>query len=426
MDQPNEELMKIAGIIAEYNPFHNGHLHHIEETRRLSGCDFIVAAMSGSFVQRGEPAIFDKWSRAEMAVQAGADLVLELPYVFTVRSAQYFAAGGVRLLNSLGGISHLSFGAEHADLDVLTRLAEAVDEEETIRSARDHLSRGITYASGLGHALADRTGLSAEIIASPNNILAIEYLRSIRRFAPSLIPFPVERRSAAYHDPDIKGSIASATAVRKALIQGAVATAETAIPPESASLVRALLTCGEGPVEYSAFSQNILAVLRLAPLSALADLPEMNEGLHYKFKEAAITATCLEELLAAVKSKRYSRTRLQRLLIHALLQSNRSQFALFDEAGPLYARILAFNNRGRNILRHVIRNAAIPVITKTAHFLDSRTLASGNMSPLQKMLGYDILATDIHVLGRPNQHSRLGGLDFRRSPRCIPCLSSSV
>lgn len=418
--------MKIVGIIAEYNPFHNGHRYHIETARRLSGCDFVVAAMSGSFVQRGEPAIFDKWSRAEMAVEAGADLVIELPFVFAVRSAQYFAAGGVRLLSALGAVTHLSFGAEHADLGALAKLAEAADEEATVRAVRDHLSRGVAYASGLGRALADRTGLAAEISASPNNILAIEYLRSLRRFAPAITPVPVQRQSAAHHDPAITGTVASATAIRKALTEGAVGKAEQAIPPVSAGLVRALLDGGEGPVEYSAFSQLILARLRLAPLASLAELPEMSEGLHYKLKEAALAATDLEELLAAVKSKRYARTRLQRLFIHALLQSSKARMALFDAAGPLYARVLAFNSRGRTILRHIALSSAIPVITKTAHFLNSRTLSSGTLSPLQEMLGADILATDIHVLGRPNPRSRLGGLDFCRSPRCIPCRPSGV
>lgn len=412
--------MKAAGIIAEYNPFHNGHAWHVAETRRQSGCEAVVAVMSGNFVQRGEPAMFDKWARAEMAVRAGVDLVLELPAGFAVRSAQYFAAGGVRLLAALGLIGTLSFGAEHPELSVLEELAGAVDDETVIGELQGHLADGLPYAAALGRALTARTGLPAAMVASPNNILAVEYIRALRRYAPEIRPLPVARRQAGYHDTAITGSIASATAVRAALGSGAAPQAFAALPPVSQALVKTLTAEGRGPVYFDSFATTLLTRLRQAGLADLAALPDVTEGLEYKLKSAALASGDLAEMLTALKSRRYSRTRLQRILVYTLLGARKEQFAAWDESGPLYARVLAFGDAGRRLLRRLATTSAVPLVGKTTRFLNSREQGDGGLNPLQAMLAFDTRASDLYVLSMPNPALRRGGWDFRRSPLYVP------
>lgn len=420
--------MKAVGIIAEYNPFHNGHLWHLEQARAVTGHPAAVAVMSGSFVQRGEPALFDKWARAEMAVCSGVDLVLELPVVFAVRSAENFATAGIRLLGALGVVDAVAFGAEQPDVSQLTALAKAIDEEETIDLLKLELDAGRPYAAAMGKALGRRTGLAAEIIAAPNNILAVEYIRAILRFAPGLNPVPISRRSAGYHDTAVAGPIASATAIRQELQRGpeGAARISQALPAASAALVEALVRDGRGPVFFRDFDQMVLARLRTASLPELEQLPDMSEGLHHKIKDAVLKASTLEELLSRIKSKRYSHTRLQRLVIHALLGSRKDRLAGFDKTGPLYARVLAFNDRGRTLLRQMRSKSAIPVITKTTRFLSSTGRAADRLSLLEEMLAADTLATDLYVLARPNPGMRRGGLDFRTSPLYLPSQPASV
>ncbi len=406
--------MKIVGIIAEYNPFHNGHALHIAATRQATACDCVVAVMSGSFVQRGEPAMFDKWSRAAMAVSGGADVVIELPFVFSVRSAQYFAAGGVRLLSALGA-DYLSFGAETADLAALQAAARA-SEVPTVNDALQRgLNSGMTYAKALADAVQAATGLSAEVVASPNNILAIEYLRAINRYCPQGIrPLAVQRLYADFHDTVIGGEVASATAIRRSISTSSSLEADvrTALPTATATKIAALLAEGQAPITAEAFDTLLLGKLRTSSLDTLASLPEISEGLEYRIADCALKANNSEELFSLIKSKRYPRTRLQRMAIHLLVGTSAAYLRTADDSGPLYARVLAFNETGRKALRRFAQNAAIPVITKTASALKTHARIRGNLSPLQDMLAYDTYATDIHMLGMPNPQYRKGGRDF--------------
>lgn len=410
--------MNIVGIIAEYNPFHNGHLWHVNEARRLASADYVVAVMSGSFLQRGEPAIFDKWSRAEMAVRGGIDLVIELPVVYAVRSAQYFATGGIRLLNQLGA-THVCFGAENADRELLQKAALTIDNPVTTETLRDNLKIGLPYAAALAKTIHLDSGLSPTLLSSPNNILAIEYLRALAKWAPTLIPIPVKRKQAHYHDSLITGSIASATAIRNSLRNGDTSFPEVAgaVPTTTFDMIKTLYETGYGPIEMDHFSEMILYKLRTSLPEDLEQLAEMGEGLHNKFLSAAFQAGDIAELLALVKSKRYLQTRLQRISLYALLNITNTHIKAFDSLGPLYARVLAFNNRGREIIRSVTNNESFAIITKTADFINSSQLNNFlSLSDAQKMLALDIKASDIYTLASPMKHLRVGRLDFRRSP----------
>jgi predicted nucleotidyltransferase len=408
--------MKTVGIIAEYNPFHNGHQWQINQARQLSGADYVICVMSGNFVQRGELAIFDKWKRAEMAVLGGADLVIELPVVFSVRSAQYFAAGGVRLLNALGIVSYLCFGAEHPDLNILKQIAAAIHDKKTLDTLHRNLQLGQTYAAALSNAIHTSYHIPSDILNEPNNILAVEYLRSINQYQATLIPVAVPRRESHYHDTMISGNFASATAVRKSLLSQANTSVQNAIPPSSYDIIEQLITANRGPANAAKLENIILAKLRTANLMDLEQLPDVSEGLHYKLQKSALNASSVQELLAMVKSRRYTNTRLQRILIHTLLGISQNILSEFDQSGPLYARILAFNDRGRKILKEISKNSSLPIITKTTQFLNSVSRSTASLNAMQQMLAYDTLATDIYTLSLPGAPWTRGGLDFRTSP----------
>lgn len=416
-------MMKAVGMIVEYNPFHNGHLWHLNEAKRISGAPFSIGVMSGNFTQRGEPAMTDKWSRAAMAVKAGVDLVIELPVVFSVRSAQYFATGGIQLLNHLGVVSHVCFGAEMPDILKLTAAASALSQPTVINTMREKMKTGQTYAASLATAVSANSSVDARLFQSPNNLLAIEYVRAINTYAPHLVPLPIKRLAANYHDSLITSPIASATAIRTAIRQNGLlppgSTAWHALPPSCAQQINELISKGKIPVTLADFSNIILAKIRTMHLDDIAEVPDITEGLHNKINQAAFKATTVQELLAYSKSKRYTLTRLQRIIVHTLLGTTKCKLAQFDQSGPLYARILAFNSNGRRLLKEISQHATIPIITKTTHYLTSKQQPQHDLLPLQAMLAYDISATDIYALGFPNPSWRLGYQDYQTSPLYI-------
>lgn len=410
--------IKAVGIIAEYNPFHNGHAWHVAQAKQQSGCGYSIAVMSGHFTQRGEPAAFDKWTRAAMAVSGGVDLVLELPVVFAVRSAQYFATAGIQLLNALGVVSHVAFGAENADRRLLEQAA-AFNTAELGATLRAKLASGITYAAALADCIS-QSGVSDSLLTQPNNILAIEYIRAINRYAQSLTPIIIPRRQSHYHDKTVTSPFASASAVRQALISRDIDSLEIAIPQSSLAMIRSQISTGRGPIVYEAFAALILFKLRTAQLLDLAELPDIREGLHHKLATEALKATTVKELLFRIKSKRYSQTRLQRALIHALLGLGKQQIKIFDQCGPQYARVLAFNTKGKSLLKAMATRSQVPIVTKTTHFLNTKQRNhQKNLTRLEQMLSIDTLSSDIYSLGTPQPSQRLGASDFRQSPLYI-------
>jgi predicted nucleotidyltransferase len=414
--------MQAVGIIAEYNPFHNGHHWHAEQARELSGCDGVIAVMSGNFLQRGEPASFDKWSRAKMAVRGGVDLILELPTVFAVRSAQYFAEGGIRLLASLGIVKYLCCGVETDNLALLKSAASSIKQDATRAALFKHMKEGMTYAKAFSLSVSTLTGIEHSILASPNNILAIEYLRALAGFAPDMIPLLVKRKQAQYHDAEITSPYASATAIRKVLdLQGRITdTVAKAIPLSTREEIEFALAQQLGPASYNKLSPLILYRLRSLSHEEIEEFPDITEGLHHKLSACALKASDLYNLLDLLKSKRYTRTRLQRLLVHVLLGTKKNNLTAWNKTGPLYARVLAFNDRGRALLRQISRQGSVPVITKTADTLNTTQTNLLNMTVLQKMLAVDFLASDIFVLTLPNPQLHAGGWDSLRSPIYIP------
>ena len=299
--------MTIAGIIAEYDPFHRGHAWHVSETRRITGCDWVVACMAGHFTQRGEPALWSKWARARMALTSGVDAVFELPALWAVRPADAFARGGVAVLGGLG-CDVLSFGSETADLALLRRLAalRANEPAELSRSIREKLDGGLSHARARGEAVAELLGLAPETVNRPNLILAAEYLRAIEAGGYAMTPVAV-KRVGDYHDDEAVGPFASATAIRGAFLRGDAEAALKAMPVP----VR--------PDALHPMDDLLLHALRGMRADQLAALPDVSEGLEHRLHDACRLASTREGLLDALKCKRYTRARLSRTLTHALL-----------------------------------------------------------------------------------------------------------
>lgn len=396
--------MRVCAVICEYNPFHNGHARHLALAREKSGADFMLCLMSGALTQRGAFARHDKWLRARMALLGGADLVLELPCRFACAPAPDFASGGVALLRALGVVTHLSFGCEAQSLNILFTARDALrDESPAFQSVlKDALDRGLPYPRARALAAESASGLSglAEQIALPNAALALEYLQAL---PDGISAVPILREGCGYHDSS-PSPLASATGVRAALTMGDVQTAGAAVPfPEE------LLSAEQRGEFHSedALTQVLFYRLRTMDAASLRDIVGMDEGLEHRFLRAAQTAASREELIAAIKSKRYTHARLSRLCAHILLGVSRD-FAAAHRA-PTYARVLGFRKDAAPLLRAIKAHASIPLITKAAAF--------DRADPLFSL---DIRAQDLWSLGVSNPALRACGRDFTTSPIILP------
>lgn len=407
--------MNVVGIVAEYNPFHNGHYYHLTKAKEVCKADFTIAVMSGNFVQRGEPAIFNKWLRAKMAVECGIDLVLELPVVFALRSAQFFAAGAARLLDNLGIVTHLAFGAENSDITLLKQYADIFFSETALKQFYENLDNGLNYAKALGQAVKNNVH-NDSLNFSPNNILAIEYLRAIKRYNLSLKPIVIKREGAAYHEEQINTLLASATAIRHEIINNSLSNkAKNAIPAILHNTYQEALTLKMGPVFLEQLAKIILYQIRLQPAFVLQNISDVSEGLENVLKREALRSSSVNELIHNTKSKRYTYTRLQRILMHIILETDKQFIFQCDQIGPLYGRVLAFNDNGRILLKEISAKSSIPIITKLTKFLNAKQRYNPQ-NLLQKMLSHDTLATDIYNLCVPNSILASGAQDFVCSP----------
>ena len=338
--------MTIAGIICEYNPLHEGHVYHMNETRRRTGCDFIVCVMAGAFVQRGEPAFLDKFVRAECALRAGADAVLELPAMYAVRPAELYARGGVDILRAVGA-DFLSFGSETEDLDFLLSLSRALLDEsgEVSRQVREGLREGKTLARARGEALARVMGLSPECLNQPNLALAVEYLKRMLETNAPMRPVCVKRTSP-YHADEPS---ASASALRRAFLAGDVETALARLPECTRALVQRELPFVPDARLWDALA--LWSIRRLSP-EEMDALPDAGEGLGRRLWNMAQTAGSVEALIELVKCKRYTRARISRLIAAAALALP----ANVPEEIP-YLRLLGFRREASGLIAELKRRS---------------------------------------------------------------------
>lgn len=392
--------MKIASIIAEYNPFHNGHGYHLEETRARTGCDAVVAVMSGHFVQRGEPAAFDKWARTRMALACGVDAVFELPAFYALQSADWFAWGGVAVLHGLGA-DCLSFGSEVTDLAALTHLSAFWDSEpEDLRAAiQAELKAGKSHPRARADALSAVAGEGvAAAQYTPNSVLGAMYLRQIGALGGGMEPVVVRRAGAGYNDGEINGPIASATAVRRALFEGGGWRA--AVPGAAAEEIDREIQNNAGPLSADDFGQMLLYALRTGRA-----LPDAAEGLDNRMRRAAEACGSAEAYFAAVKSKRYTMARIKRAAMQALLGISGDDIAFLRGEKPVYARLLGYSRRVGGLAGELARRATIPFVARPPEYRPRSAAES-------RLWQIDRTASDIYALAQRNPALRRGGRDM--------------
>lgn len=375
--------MKTVGIVVEYNPLHNGHLYHLEQSKLAAEAEAAVAVMSGHFLQRGEPALADKWARTDMALAAGVDLVLELPVAYAVQPAEWFAYGAVATLQATGVVDALCFGSESGDMKRLRGAAKALAREPDgfAGRLRAELKAGhsypAAYAAAAGPVLDGGDGSEATArseaepgghwLTQPNNSLGLHYLLAMRRLNSDMKPLTIPRREAGYHDAEApEGTIASATAVRRLWSgSGELAAAARYVPESTLRILEREHAAGRAPLDWEAFRRELFYRLYLLPPEELARYLEVTEGLEHRIKQTLQTLEepGVEPLIAKLKTKRYTRTKLMRTLAHILLHHDKFHFGPDALAtGPAYMRVLGFTDRGRHLLKRMKRCAELPVV----------------------------------------------------------------
>lgn len=366
--------MKVTGIIAEYNPFHNGHLYHLNQSKELTGADYIIVIMSGDYTQRGTPAIFSKYVRAETALLLGADLVLEMPVYGAVSAAPDFAACGVSGLSASGICNFLAFGSESGDITRLKKQAE-ISSAETIEQSewiREGLKNGLTWPAARARALAESAPSDGVLASSPNDILAVEYLNSLKKCASSMEPVTFRRTDHGYHSEERSGAFASATAVRKAVLEKNMNFVEATVPAE---LLECLAKEACPPITFDDFSLLLSAQILEASLADLEQTAGMPKDLGGKLFREKLSFLPASELTAARKDRQYTYSRVNRCLLNFMLGITKEDEQKFKELDFVpWLRILGFRKDAGPLLSELKKQTSVPVITKTA---DARFLLSG-------------------------------------------------
>ena len=401
---------KVLGIVAEYNPFHNGHLYQLNYSKKITNSKYSVAVISGNFTQRGSTSLIDKWSKAEIAIKNGIDLVIELPLLYSISSAENFADGAVKILNSLGIVDYISFGTESGDISSLKTISDIlVSEPEKYKSfLTAELNMGLSFPKARENALSmyfHNSKVNANILSSPNNILGVEYLKALKKYNSSIIPLTLKRTSVDYNETTYKNDIASSTAIRNIVKNKKFDILSKVIPQSSFSLINENIKNGHIVPDLSVFEKEIIYNLRKMSIKDISNLPDVNEGLEYSIKKAVNSCNTINELLSNIKSKRYTITRLQRILLYSLLEITKDDMDISKKITP-YIRILGFNNNGKYLLSKIAKeNPNLEIITSVKKFLDS-----SNNYYSKKLLKKDILATNIYTLGYAKNSN--GNLDY--------------
>lgn len=343
-------IMTISGIICEYNPFHNGHMYQIEQTRE-AGATHIVAIMSGNFVQRGDCAIMSKWQRGESAINNGVDVVIELPCPYAVSSAENFAKGAVNILDSMGCIDMLSFGSESGDINTLEEVAHIADRFAHSEELISLMEGGLTYPNAMRELISSINPEYADILSSPNNVLGIEYLRALSASDSSIRPFTIGRAGVEHDSVNISGQFASASMIRNMLLDGKDVSG---LMPDFPS--------GKDFAVLKNLENAILYKLRSMTADEIANIPDVAHGLENRIYNAARSACTIEDLFELIKTKRYTAARIRRIIICCLLNINKNDLNIL----PPYVRIIGISKFGGEVLRKAKHKCNLPISNSLA------------------------------------------------------------
>ena len=400
--------MKTAAIIAEYNPFHKGHRYQIEETRKATGADYILVLMSGDFVQRGEPAIYNKYIRTRMALLGGADAVLELPVLYATSSAEFFAEGAVTLLDHMQMVNFLSFGSESGNIEELWQLADHSTLETNEQSAliREGLRNGLTYPQALTLAKKET------VPASPNDILAVEYLKALKEFSSEISPWTLKRSDPGYHSEDRNGSFASATAIRKAVFSQDLEFLAAVLPD---SHFECMKEESEVPLFPNDFSLLLNQKILTSDLEKLQNIFGMPGDLAAKLYKNRLEFFRTDTLTALRKDRQYTYARVSRALMNLMLDiSVEDQCMFVDLFRAPWIRILGFKRSSSLLLSELKRHCDIPVIAKTA---DAKNILSSSAYELFKK---NLTASELTRMVRELKSGKPQKNEFTQAPVMIP------
>lgn len=410
-------MLKAVGVIVEYNPFHNGHLYHLEQTKKLTNTDVVIAVMSGCFLQRGEPALLPKWHRAKMALLAGVDIVFELPYPFCTQKADTFAYGAVSLLNA-ARCSSICFGSESGIIEAFHNTYEFLHKNNKVyqEQIKFHLQHGVSYPKAASLAYEQLSPTNEMIdLSKPNNILGYQYVKNIKDLNLPIKPLTIDRTSAQYHDESFSSpSIASATSIRNALFSedGDLEKVKPYIPLTSYEILK------EYKKEYDSFHQweNFWPYLKFRLLHStkneLKEIYEVEEGIENRLISLAREAESFYQFMTMLKTKRYSWTRLQRMCVHIL--TNTKVIEMEERmAKPTYLRLLGMSEKGRQYLNKWKKQFSLPVISKISAY-DKEDIE------------LDLRAAQIYSLGtKRNLQNQLLKLEYKQPPIYIKNSSST-
>lgn len=412
--------MKVLAMVTEYNPFHFGHKHHIQLSKSLVDAQCTIAVMSGSFVQRGEPSIIDKWTKAKMAIDNGVDLVLELPFIFATQSAERFAYGAVSLLDNLKVVDYIAFGSELGQVKPLQEIAKILVEEPIYFKDRllHYLNLGNSYPVSRSYALRDycqslnHPNLALEdvvgILKNPNNILAIEYLKSLRILNSKIKPITIKRIGSSYGDTTINNKISSATGIRHVLLNKGLEAVREKMPSESFGHLVNYTNNHNYFNTLDNYTQIIYYLLNLKGHIALKDLIDMEAGLENRILNKASSYKNMEDLIGEITSKRYTRTRIQRIFIHLMMELSKSTYERLMPHHPAYFRVLAANSKGLDLLGQIKDKVKVPIITKFSHYKRYKN------PYLKEIIYFDKKATDLFYIGLKEEYRM--NMDYLTSP----------
>ncbi len=392
-------MSQVLGIIGEYNPFHNGHLYHIAKSKEETGANYVICVISGNFVQRGNTSIINKWAKAKMALANGADLVIELPTIYSISSAENFAEGAIKILNSLKIVDTLSFGMETKDISILNNIANVLyaEPKEYVTILAHELQKGNSFPKARENALMmylNDIKKYANVLSGSNNILGIEYLKALKKTKSDIMPVGIKREKVLYNDEYMVDEFASATAIRKMLMTRQFDDIRKTMPRSSYQILGQELKDGHYVIDLSKFEKEIMYALRKMTIEQIKNLPDVTEGLEVSIKNAAESCNRLDDLINIIKSKRFTQTRIQRILLYALLGIDKKKMDVARKISP-YVRVLGLNNKGKQLLSEIVRNnPKINIITSVKKYMDN----VGNKN-LKEMLQTDIFATNIYTLG---------------------------
>lgn len=400
-------MNKILGIVTEYNPFHNGHLYHIQASKETTGSELVVAVMSGHFTQRGEPAIADPWVRAEWALKSGVDLVLEIPTVYATSSAAYFAHGAIAILDALNCIDCLCFGSESGDILQLQSLQAQLHKEKDTLTQNAQLRADQSYSVLRSEQLLN-SGISKDALRTSNDILGLAYLDALARIDSTIVPHTIHRIISGYHDASLSHTIASATAIRLALSEspenGLLKVAHT-LPASTLETLEAMPSALIGP-NMTLWHEWCLFYLRHSSADSLSQVHDMADGLEHRMKQMALSFDTYEQFESKLKTKIYTTGRLKRVMAKMLLGIQKSDLLNDCLTQPEYIRVLGFNEKGRQILNQA--TPKLPLITNGKHFYPETARA-------KRQWEIDCRAADLYALLKCND-ARKGGVNYTKPP----------